>query len=144
MIQLTESTIDTGAMLAAASQPQAGAVVLFLGITREFTGPAQTTQLSYESYRPMAERELAKLEEAARERWPLVECQIVHRLGLVPIAEASVAIVVSSPHRDAAFEAGRWLINSLKQNVPIWKQEHYADGSEEWVHPGQADDAQNG
>lgn len=127
-------------MLTAACQPEAGAVILFLGITREFTGDAQTTLLCYESYRPMAERELAKLETQARDRWPLVECQIVHRLGEVPLAEASVAIIVSSPHRDVAFEAGRWLIDTLKQDVPIWKQEHYADGTQQWLHPGPAKD----
>ncbi len=84
----------------------------------------------------MAERKLAELESQARERWPLVECVIVHRLGQVPLAETSVAIAVSSPHRLAAFEAGQWLIDTLKQVVPIWKQEQYADGSTEWVHPG--------
>jgi molybdopterin synthase catalytic subunit len=83
----------------------------------------------------MAERELAALESEARERWGLHECLIVHRLGLVPIGEASVAILVASPHRQAAFAAGEWLIDTLKQRVPIWKQEHWADGSREWVHP---------
>ncbi|MEM8865093.1 MAG: molybdenum cofactor biosynthesis protein MoaE [Planctomycetota bacterium] len=135
MISLTQSPIDTGALLAAAQQPAAGAVVLFLGITREFTDDRQTTQLSYEAHASMAETQLERLEHAARERWPLVECQIVHRLGEVPLAEASVAIVASSPHRADAFEAGRWLIDELKRDVPIWKREHYADGTTEWVHP---------
>lgn len=141
MIKLTQEPIDTTALLLAAQQPAAGALVLFLGVTREFTThadedqPRQTTELSYEAYGPMAESQLARLEAAARERWPLVECQIVHRLGVVPLAEASVAIVVSSPHRAAAFEAGRWLIDELKREVPIWKREHYADGRSEWVHP---------
>jgi molybdopterin synthase catalytic subunit len=83
----------------------------------------------------MALRELERLEAEARSRWRLVECAIVHRLGLVPLAEASVAIAVSSPHRNDAFEAGRWLIDALKETAPIWKQEHWADGSAEWVHP---------
>lgn len=139
LIRLTDNPIDAAALLAAASQPAAGAVVLFLGITREFTstasGPAQTTLLAYDAYRPMAESELEKLEQQARERWSLVECQIVHRLGEVPLAEASVAIVTSSPHRNDAFEAGRWLIDTLKESIPIWKREHYADGNQEWVHP---------
>jgi molybdopterin synthase catalytic subunit len=135
MIQLTTEPIDVSPLLARAAQPAAGAVVLFLGISREFTGNKQTVLLSYEAYHEMADRELAKLEAEARDRWPVVECAIVHRLGVVPISEASVAVVVSSPHRDAAFEAGRWLIDTLKQTAPIWKQETWADGGTEWVHP---------
>ncbi|HQU47368.1 MAG TPA: molybdenum cofactor biosynthesis protein MoaE, partial [Pirellulales bacterium] len=67
---------------------------------------------------------------------PLVECALVHRLGHLKIGEASVAAAVSSPHRQAAFEAGQWLIDTLKQSVPIWKKENWADGTHEWVHPG--------
>jgi molybdopterin synthase catalytic subunit len=135
VIQLTTSPIDAAALLAQAQQPAAGAVLLFLGTTRQFTGERETTELAYEAYHDMAERELAALETEARARWPLVECAIVHRLGVVPLAEASVAIVVSSPHRVDAFEAGRWLIDTLKEKVPIWKQERYASGEAEWVHP---------
>jgi molybdopterin synthase catalytic subunit len=135
MIQLTTEPIEVAPLIARASQPAAGAVVLFLGISREFTGEKQTISLSYEAYHEMAERELAKLEAEARAQWPIVECAIVHRLGFVPIGEASVAVVVSSPHRDAAFEAGQWLIDSLKETAPIWKQETWADGGTEWVHP---------
>ncbi|MEX2169636.1 MAG: molybdenum cofactor biosynthesis protein MoaE [Pirellulales bacterium] len=139
MIQLTHEPIDVNALLAAAQQPAAGAVVLFLGITREFTGDRQTVELDYEAYEAMAESELSKLEQAARERWPLVECAIVHRLGRVPLAEASVAIVAGSPHRSAAFAAAEWLIDTLKECVPIWKRERWADGTTKWVHPvGQA------
>lgn len=135
MIQLTNSPIDAAALVAQAQQPAAGAVLLFLGTTRQFTGQRETTELAYEAYHDMAERELAALEAEARSRWPLVECAIVHRLGVVPLAEASVAIVVSSPHRSDAFEAGRWLIDTLKTQVPIWKQERFASGETEWVHP---------
>lgn len=134
MIALTRQPIDTTQLLADASQPAAGAVVLFVGITREFTAGRQTEQLAYEAHDAMAEAELTRLEAAARERWPLVACGIVHRLGDVPLAEASVAVVASSPHRVDAFDAARWLIDQLKQTVPIWKQEHYADGETEWVH----------
>jgi molybdopterin synthase catalytic subunit len=135
MITLTNHPIDPAALLAKAQSPSAGAVVLFLGITRQFTDGRETSELAYEAYRDMAERELAKLEAKARRRWPLVECLIVHRLGVVPLAEASVAIATSSPHRHAAFDAARWLIDTLKQSVPIWKQERYATGATEWVHP---------
>jgi molybdopterin synthase catalytic subunit len=136
MIQLTDQTIDTAAMLDAVRHPEAGAVVLFLGTTRELTGGRQTVALDYEAYREMAERQLADLESEARRRWPVVECRIVHRLGRVPPAEASVAIAVSTPHRSDAFAAGQWLIDSLKRDVAIWKREQWADGTTEWVHPG--------
>ena len=139
MIQLTDNPIDATALLQSAQQPAAGAVVLFLGITRQFTKGRETASLSYEAYREMAVKELERLERQARERWPLVDCRIVHRLGEVPLAEASVAIAVSSPHRGDAFDAGRWLIDTLKETVPIWKQEHWADGGAEWVHPEHAD-----
>jgi molybdopterin synthase catalytic subunit len=135
MIELTVSPIDVTPLLAAAQQPAAGAVVLFLGITRQFTGDNETAELAYEAYQDMAEKELAKLEAMARERWPLTECLIVHRLGVVPLTEASVAIVVSSPHRHDAFDAGRWLIDALKESAPIWKQERWTNGDAEWVHP---------
>lgn len=136
MIQLTNNPIDTAALLEAARHPAAGAIVLFLGTTREITGDRQTVALSYEAYQEMAERRLAELEAEARRRWPVIECSIVHRLGVVPPTEASVAIVVSTPHRADAFNAGQWLIDSLKADVPIWKREQWADGTTEWVHPG--------
>lgn len=136
MIQLTRSPIDEARLIEHVRTAQAGAVVLFLGTTREFTAGKQTSALEYDGYHEMATKKLAELESQARERWSLVECAIVHRLGHVPLAETSVAIAVSSPHRAAAFEAGQWLIDTLKQVVPIWKQEQYADGSTEWVHPG--------
>jgi molybdopterin synthase catalytic subunit len=141
MIKLTTDPIDVPSLLQRAQQPAAGAVLLFLGTTRQFTAGRETTELAYEAYREMAYSELEKLEAEARRRWPLVECAIVHRLGVVPLAEASVAIVVSSPHRDDAFEAGRWLIDTLKESVPIWKQERWSDGRAEWVHPTPAANA---
>jgi molybdopterin synthase catalytic subunit len=136
MIQLTNYPIDTAALLNAVRHPEAGAVVLFLGTTRELTGARQTTALDYEAYHEMAERRLADLETEARRRWPVIECSIAHRLGRVPPTEASVAIAVSTPHRSDAFAAGQWLIDSLKRDVPIWKRERWADGTTEWVHPG--------
>ncbi len=135
MIQLTHSPIDAESLVRSAQSPAAGAVLLFLGCSRQHTGGRETTELTYDAYEEMAVKELAALENRARERWNLVDCVIVHRLGLVPLGEASVAIVVASPHRKAAFEAGEWLIDTLKESVPIWKQEHWSDGSREWVHP---------
>jgi molybdopterin synthase catalytic subunit len=144
MIQLTDQPINTAVLVAGAQHPAAGAVLLFLGTTRELTDGRRTVALDYEAYPAMAERRLAELEAEARRRWPVIECSIVHRVGRVPPAEASVAIVVSTPHRRDAFEAGEWLIDTLKQDVPIWKREQWADGSTDWVHPGIGADWETG
>ena len=136
MIRLTNEPIDPAELLAQVSSPQAGGVVLFLGTTREFTAGRQTAWLDYECYPEMAEKKLIELENEARTRWPLIACSIVHRLGRVDLGQASIAIAVSSAHRQDAFEAGKWLIDTIKEDVPIWKQEHWADGTTEWVHPG--------
>lgn len=136
MIRLTDHPINTADLLENARHPEAGAIVLFLGTTRELTAGRKTVVLSYEAYREMAERRLAELEAETRRRWPVIECMIVHRLGIVPPTESSVAIVVSTPHRADAFAAGQWLIDALKADVPIWKREQYSDGTTEWVHPG--------
>jgi molybdopterin synthase catalytic subunit len=136
VIQFTNKPIDTATVIKRAGHPQAGAIVLFLGTTREQTDGRQTVALDYEAYAEMAQRKMAELEAEARRRWPVIECIVVHRLGRVPPAEASVAIAVSTPHRSDAFAAGQWLIDSLKRDVPIWKREQWADGTTEWVHPG--------
>lgn len=136
MIQLTHTPIDNNAVLDAAASNLAGALVLFLGTTRELTNGRQTESLDYECYGEMAEKKLAELEAEARRRWPIIEAVIVHRLGHLGLGEASIAIAVSSPHRQDAFEAGKWLIDTIKEVVPIWKQENWADGTSQWVHPG--------
>jgi len=140
MISLTDQPIDSNGVLSSVASNDAGAVVLFLGTTREFTRGRQTASLDYECYPEMAEKKLAQLEAEARQRWPLTGCAIVHRLGRLELGEASIAIAVSSPHRKVAFEAGQWLIDTIKEVVPIWKQENWADGTSEWVHPGMNND----
>lgn len=136
MLHLTTEAIDTQALLDRVSSPAAGAVVLFLGTVREMTAGRQTKRLEYEAYGPMAEKKLGELLAEARQRWALAGCEVVHRLGHLELGDVSVAVAVSSPHRADAFEAGRWLIDTIKQVVPIWKKELWADGSSEWVHPG--------
>jgi len=139
MIEITDRAIEPAVVIERVASTKAGAVVLFLGTTREFTDGRRTESLDYECYREMAEQKLAQLESQACCRWPLVGCAIVHRIGHLELGEASVAIAVSSPHRQAAFEAGQWLIDTLKQVVPIWKKENWADGTSQWVHPGMND-----
>ena len=99
MISLTHSPIDPSTIMAQVASNEAGAVVLFLGTTREFTKGRQTASLDYECYPQMAEAKLAELEAQAREKWPLIHVSIVHRLGRLGLGEASIAIAVSSPHR---------------------------------------------
>lgn len=135
MIHLTRNPIDPQRVLAAVETPAAGAVVLFLGTVREWTGEKQTVALTYEAYAEMAHDQLDQLAAEARRSWELTGCAVEHRLGRVELGETSVAIAVSAAHRHAAFEAGQWLIDRVKEVVPIWKQELFADGTAEWVHP---------
>jgi molybdopterin synthase catalytic subunit len=136
MIQLTYDPIDFAALTEMVRSPAAGAVVLFLGTVRDLTHGRQTLRLDYEAYPQMAETKMTELLNQAQARWPLVNAAIIHRLGRLELGDVSVAVAVSTPHRAAAFEAGQWLIDTLKEVVPIWKQEHWADGTTEWVHPG--------
>jgi molybdopterin synthase catalytic subunit len=137
MIELTEHPIDATAVTESVRSYSAGAVVLFLGTVREFTGQTQTLSLEYEAYPSMAIQAMQQLEQEARDRWSLVEVCMVHRTGQLELGEIAVAVAVSSAHREEAFTAGQWLIDTLKQRVPVWKKEHYADGKTEWVHPTQ-------
>jgi molybdopterin synthase catalytic subunit len=140
MIETTNQPIDLPSLLEQVQSSAAGAVVLFLGSARETTHGRTTKSLDYECYPEMAERKLEELETEARRRWPIVNCLLVHRLGHLAIGEVSVAVAVSTPHRDDAFAAGRWLIDTIKQEVPIWKRENWADGTTEWVHPTEKKD----
>jgi molybdopterin synthase catalytic subunit len=135
-IELTNEPIDFAALTESVRSPMAGAVVLFLGTVREMTGDRQTIALDYEAYPDMARDRMQALADEACARWPIVAAAIVHRLGHMELGDVSVAVAVSCPHRKEAFEAGRFLIDRLKEEVPIWKQENWADGSKEWVHPG--------
>lgn len=141
-IELTHDPIDCAAVLSAVQTTQAGAVVLFLGTVREFTQGRQTLALVYDAYPAMALRTMAELADEAASRWPLSNVAVVHRLGRLELGDVSVAVAVSSPHRGDAFEAGRHLIDRLKEIVPIWKQEHWSDGTTEWVHPGTSSPAE--
>lgn len=137
MAELTHGAIDVAALLAAAAHPACGAVNLFLGTTRDHHDGRRVVRLEYEAYERMALDMLGTLEGAARERFGLAHCAIVHRLGVVPVSEASVAVVASAAHRAAAFDAARWVMDELKRRAPIWKKEHFAEGDPAWVkgHP---------
>lgn len=134
-LRISPEPIDHHAVVDSVRSDQAGAVVSFFGTVREMTGDRQTATLDYEAYPALAEPVLADLAAEARRRWPVEHLAIVHRVGHLALGEVCVVVAVSCPHRDAAFEACRWLIDTLKRVVPIWKKETWADGSEEWVHP---------
>ncbi len=138
MIEITHLPIETDKVLASVQSDQSGASVLFVGTTRQFTGDKETLKLDYECYEPMAIKKMQQLCDQARIRWPVTECSIVHRVGTIELGEASIVVAVSTPHRLASFEAAQWIVDTLKQQVPIWKREYWADGTQEWVHPDQA------
>ena len=135
MIQLTTEPIDYAALTEWVRRTDCGAVVTFLGTVRDLTDSRVTIALDYEAYPALAEKKLAEIECATRKRWPVGEMATIHRLGHLNVGDVSVAVSVSCPHRDQAFEACRFAIDRLKELVPIWKKENWADGSTEWVHP---------
>ncbi|MEX0866850.1 MAG: molybdenum cofactor biosynthesis protein MoaE [Pirellulales bacterium] len=136
MIEVTNHKIDTNKLLADVQSPLAGAVVLFVGTTRQLTDGRETASLDYECHESMTLRQFEKLRQEATRRWPILQCGVIHRIGRVEIGEASIAVAVSSPHRADAFAAASWLMDEIKQQAPIWKRENWADGSSQWVHPG--------
>lgn len=129
LFAIDDAPIDTGSLLAAVGDPVAGASVLFLGTTRNQNAGRRVTRLEYEAFATMAVREMRALARQARRRWPIRRVAMVHRVGVVPVGEASVGIAVSAGHRAEAFEACHWLIDRLKELVPIWKKEHYRGGT---------------
>jgi len=126
---LTREAIPAEALVAAEKQGSDGAVVVFDGIVRDNTRGRRTLYLDYEAYEEMAEKQMAELAAQAIERFGVRGVTLVHRLGRLEIGETSVLIVVASAHRGAAFEACRWIIDTLKKTVPIWKKETFVDGA---------------
>jgi molybdopterin synthase catalytic subunit len=137
MIRLTTEPIDYHALTEEVRRPDCGAVVTFLGTVRDLTDGRVTVALDYEAYPGMAEKKMAEIEAETRSRWPVGGMMMIHRLGHLAVGEVSVAVFVSCPHRGQAFDACRYAIDRLKELVPIWKKENWADGSTEWVHPVQ-------
>ncbi|MGZ9583409.1 molybdenum cofactor biosynthesis protein [Paenibacillus marinisediminis] len=133
---LTYAPIHVDELSAYVAHPDHGAALTFVGTTREHTGGLRTIRLDYEAYAPMAIKQLAAIGQDIGTRWPGTSSAITHRLGTVPIGEASVVIAVSSPHRAECYEASRYAIEKLKQVVPIWKKE-VGEDSAAWVEPHQ-------
>lgn len=126
---MTCEKIDTQGTLEAIKRPEDGAAVVFEGVVRNNTRGRRTLYLDYESYAEMALKQLDALAEQAVANYKVREVAIVHRLGRLEVGETSVLIVVASAHRGPAFEACRWVIDTLKKTVPIWKKEYFEDGA---------------
>ncbi|MBX5456075.1 MAG: molybdenum cofactor biosynthesis protein MoaE [Thermogemmatispora sp.] len=132
VIQITREPLNREALLAAVAAPEVGGIVIFEGVVRNHARGKQIRYLEYDAYPEMAEQQIRRIVEEARQRWGAERVAVAHRLGRLEIGEASVIIVVATPHRAEAFEACRYIIDTLKTTVPIWKKEVSLDG-EAWV-----------
>jgi molybdopterin synthase catalytic subunit len=130
---ITREPIDTAAILAAVAAPAHGAVALFLGTVREQNDGRPVSGMRYDSYEAMASSVLAEIVAEAAAVMGDGEIVAVHRIGELAIGDVSVAIAAASPHRAPAFDAARYVIEQIKLRLPVWKQEHYMDGSERWL-----------
>jgi molybdopterin synthase catalytic subunit len=132
LIQLTREPLDRDSLIAAVSHPGAGGIVVFEGVVRDNARGKQVRYLEYDVYEEMAREQIGKIIDETRQRWGVERVAVAHRFGRLEIGEASVIIVVASPHRAEAFDACRYIIDTLKATVPIWKKEVATNG-EEWV-----------
>jgi molybdopterin synthase catalytic subunit len=132
MSYLTDDPIDRGTLVRRVMRASDGACVVFEGIVRNHHDGRSVQSIFYDAYRPMAEKEMAKIVDEVRKQFPAVAVAVLHRLGTLAVGEASIAIVCSSPHRGESFTACRMMIDRIKETVPIWKRERGPDG-EEWV-----------
>jgi molybdopterin synthase catalytic subunit len=136
MVALTSDPIDVASALTHLQSAQAGAIDFFLGVVRNNTQDRSVDRLDYEAYDRMALSEMQKIVAGATARWPVLRCVVIHRTGTLRIGEVAVLIGVATAHRADAFDACRYIIDTIKQTVPIWKKEIFTDG-DVWVnaHP---------
>lgn len=132
LIRLTHEPLDREALVAAVSHPSAGGIVVFEGVVRDNARGKQVRYLEYDVYPEMAEQQIRTIVAEAQQQWGVERVAVAHRFGRLEIGEASVIIVVAAPHRGEAFDACRYIIDTLKTTVPIWKKEVATNG-EEWV-----------
>lgn len=135
MTYLTRTPISLDTLLAEVASPTRGGTCVFLGTVRNGPEEAGVIAIEYSAYEEMVEGEFARLVADAVGRWPDARIAVRHRLGRIPVGEASIAIAVAAPHRAQAFEACRFVIEEVKRRVPIWKKEVRLDGTEIWVDP---------
>jgi len=130
MMHLTRDPLDVTDLLAQVQGAERGGTCVFLGTVRN---DGDVTAIDYSAYEAMAFEEIARVLAEAHERWPGSRVMLQHRLGVIPVGEASIAIAAAAPHRDEAFAACRYVIEEVKKRLPIWKKELRGDGSEKWV-----------
>ncbi len=132
LIQLTREPLERDALVAAVSHPSVGGIVVFEGVVRDNARGKQVRYLEYDVYEQMAEQQIRMIIAQAQQQWGIERVAVAHRFGRLEIGEASVIVVVATPHRGEAFDACRYIIDTLKATVPIWKKEVATNG-EEWV-----------
>jgi molybdopterin synthase catalytic subunit len=132
-VAIVDRPIDPGQLLAAVSDHSRGGAVLFVGSVRELNDGRPVTALDYRAYDAMARAELGRIVDEALGRWPGAAIAVEHRTGALQLGDLAVVVAAAHAHRSEAFDACRYVIEQLKQRVPIWKREHYADGPAEWV-----------
>ena len=135
MAYLTPNRILLDALLAEVQSPERGGTCVFLGSVRNGPDESGVTEIEYSAYEAMAEAEIDRMLAEARERWPDARVALRHRLGRVPVGEASIAIAAAAPHRAEAFAACRHIIEEVKRRLPMWKKEYHIDGTAAWVDP---------
>lgn len=133
---IVDQPIDSTALTAEVARHANGATVLFIGTVRDVNDGRGVSGMEYTAYRSMAERELADIVRETSVRFGTADIVVEHRLGVLELGEASVVIAVAHPHRGEAYDASRYIIEQLKQRLPIWKREAYVDGTREWVNAG--------
>lgn len=133
---IVDHVIDAASLVAEVSASKNGAALLFLGTVRDVNDGRPVTGIEYSAYRSMAEREMAAIVHEACQRFETEDVVVEHRLGVLGLGEASVGIAVAHERRAQAYDASRFIIEELKKRVPIWKLEHYMDGTREWVGAG--------
>jgi len=131
---VSDTAIDVDAAKAAVADNSCGALVVFEGWIRDHNEGQAVERLEYEVYRPVAEKEGARIIDEAVERFGVEHAVCIHREGLLELGEIAVIVCVSSPHRSEAFDACRYIIDETKSRLPIWKKEHYVSGISEWVN----------
>jgi molybdopterin synthase catalytic subunit len=135
MTHLTSSAISLDVLLAEVRSAACGGTCVFLGTVRDGPEEHGVTAIEYSAYEEMADAEFERILAEAREQWPGMRVAVRHRLGSVPVGEASIAIAVAAPHRTGAFDACRYVIEQVKRRLPIWKKEFHVDGTTVWVDP---------
>ena len=139
MIKISHQAPDINQMILDVQNPNNGAIVVFLGVTRKYTKNREVLRLEYQAYQSMAITEIDKICIKIKDIWGIKDIEVFHRIGVVNIGDVSLAIVLGSAHRSECFDAVRYFVNKLKTTVPIWKKEQFVDG-EMWIESLQSEE----